>query len=479
MPPKHLIVKRLIFPLLFLAVFALPMAASAKTVYVDQDGDNSNSGTSDEPFKTLEKAAEEVNKGDADEVRVKKGSFEGGVTFERGVTLEGAGKGSTTITGTLTFKKKAELKNLSVKTKSHTAVTLGKNAAGNFKDVDIRDFTGVGIWLTSGDSSLTLEDSRVGGSNGKGIYAEAGSKLNVSGSQIVNNKQEGIDIRQNTRGTIKNNTIEGNSESGIELIVGSSDFTVTGNKLQKNGASGIAYQFYSLNKKFGEIVTTNNTISGNRNYGLDCKKPQGGDSPAGYWADSISLEGNTFANNKNGEISTACKLIEAKTEEEEKALEQKLQEEEKAKAEAAAKLLQEAGMTDEERVNQELARTNELVQKTETIIQENLYNDLLGKITAKNSLKTFFFGVAGPETESLRQQIAQDETALHAYQEQVAVLPPYQASPELQGRIAAQEERLEQYRKQAEIFEQEKGILHSFQKDLLGRINRIIYVFPL
>ena len=469
----------LLFLLFFGGLFlSAAVQASAKTVYVKESGDDSNDGSSDNPYKTLEKAAEEVNEGEVDEVKVGKGEFPGNVTFTQGVNIEGAGKNDTTLTGSLNFKKRAVVKNLSVHTKVKNAITLSKDTVASIESVDIRDFTAVGIVMTSGGSVLTVKDSRIGGSSGKGIYAEAGSKLTVSGTSIVDNKQEGLDIRNNTRGSIKNNRIENNGESGIELIVGSSDFVISGNTIKNNNASGIAYQFYEAYKKFGTINATGNTITGHRKYGFDCNKPKAGDIPVGYWADSITVEGNTLAENRLADVSPLCKLIEAKTEEEEIALEEAVRKEEEGELKPTQKE-ESANLLLEERKQQEDQLAETLVTGIEGIIQDDEYQRLIGSLQQKRKIQLFWNGWTSEELGPLQEQITGDRDTLRAYTEHLTEGDVFSQRSDLQERVANQEQRLAFYQENLKEFENKKGIvdyLAKIPKEKIISITRLFYV---
>lgn len=478
MQQKSLILRILLFQGLFLVFFSISGIAYAKTVYVNSDGDDEDNGTADQPFKTLEAAAEEINEGEADDIKLGKGSFDGGVIFDQGVSINGAGKGSTTITGPLTFKKKAALKNVSIRTKARNAVTIGKSSVATIKNVDIREYMGIGIWIMSGGGVLTLEDSRIGGASGKGIYAEPGTKLNLIGNIITNNKQEGVDIRQNTRGTIKNNTITDNGESGIEIIVGSSDFVISGNDIKNNGASGIAHQFYELNKKFGTITTTGNTLTGNDKYGLDCNKPQSGNTPVGYWADSITLEGNTLGNNKRGDTSATCKFIEAKTEEEEKKAQEEIAAEEKTAPKAEEEVKIEALVV--ERARQENQFADVLMEKIETLIQEEKYNQLMTRVESKSKKEVFLDGWKSPALDELQEKIHQDSEMFQLYQAHLEGLGVYEGRTDLEGRVRSQEEKISQYQSKANIYSAQKGLKeYGDPSKAFKYIVRIFYALPL
>lgn len=454
---------------------AMPVSAFAKTVYVDEDGDDGDDGSSDHPYKTLEAAAEEVNEGDADEVKIGKGSFSDSVTFDQGVSIEGEGKGSTTLTGTLTFKKKVNIKDLSIRTKAKNAVIIGKSSSATVKNVDIRDYAGIGIWVMSGSGELTIEDSRIGGGGGKGVYAEAGTKLNVYNSTIINNKQEGLDIRQNTRGTIKNNVIENNSESGIELIVGSSDFVISGNDVKRNGASGIAFQFYEIKKKLGTITATGNTVSGNHKFGIDCNKPQSGDTPAGYWADSITLDANSFGNNKITDVSTSCKLIEAKTEEEEKQLEEQIKVEEKV--EAVVEPATDADPAAQEKLAQETASAESLVGQIESVGTDEQYQAILKTLQDKKNFLVTFRGWNYATLEPLRTALENDQNTILTYKASLSELSVYATRSDLQERVLSKEIKLEEYQNTLAHYQENKGWFQYVSSDLFAYVNKFFYVF--
>ncbi len=471
---KNTIFAVLVLPAFIGSIFlSAPLEALAKTVYVEKDGDDSNDGSADNPYKSLEKAADKVNDGEADEVRVGKGTFSGGATFNKGVTVKGDGRGDTTINGALVFHKKANLRDVSIRGKHQNAITVGKDGEAVIENVDIRDFLGIGIWVQAGSGVLTVKDSRIGGSSGKGVYAEAGTKLTVTESTIVNNKQEGIDIRQNTRGTIKNNSIEENNESGIELIVGSSDFTISGNKIKNNDASGIAFQFYELKKKLGTIRTMGNTISGSRKYGVDCNKPSGGESPAGYWADSITLEENTFANNKMADVSTKCKLLEAKTEEEEKALEEQLKAEEKKEEAAVTPVVPDAQA--EEKMRQQKQALEEVVLKIEGVVKEERYRELISQAEGAKLHEIILNRGKNKALEDFRVQIAADRNEILSYLESMQGIGNYTDYPDLQERVSSQEQKLSDYDAKLASLETNGSLKERIPHQAITKIAKFIY----
>lgn len=78
-----------------------------------------------------------------------------------------------------------------------------------------------------------------------------------------------------------------NGEGGMEIIVGDADMVISNNKFTQNAASGIAVQFYATANTDGQIEISNNTITNNGKYGLDCNVPSGGKPGLNYWKRAI------------------------------------------------------------------------------------------------------------------------------------------------------------------------------------------------
>jgi parallel beta-helix repeat protein len=342
------------------------------------------------------------------------------------------------------------------------------------ENTDIRDAGKAGIWVEPGRARVTLRDSRISGGT-KAVYLQAGARLDATGNTIMNNSEEGIDIRQNTRGTIKNNTIENNRESGIEVIIGSSDFVITGNSIKNNGASGIASQFYPLNKKLGKIVVTNNTLKGNKNYDLDCKLPQGGNFPPGYWSDSISLEGNTLSAPDGSSLNKRCKILQTGTKEELEALAQSEAEQAEQKEETEERL------TEAENNPGEVVLPNQdEVAKREQFIQEmqespsQQWPSLDEKLKQRSSFIVFFVGYDQTLVKEYQQTLEQQKTWLADKKTAIASQETLASDEQIQGLIQQQEADIKLQEERALVYTQERGIWNN--KALRSLFTKILLV---
>ena len=83
----------------------------------------------------------------------------------------------------------------------------------------------------------------------------------VEGNICRNNGLHGIAAEQQSRLVARNNTCEGNKDSGISLF-GSAQGEVSGNACRNNGLHGIAASQQS------RLVARNNTCEGNKDCGI-------------------------------------------------------------------------------------------------------------------------------------------------------------------------------------------------------------------
>jgi len=309
--------------LLIIVIFlgGITQAALAKSydLYVDEDCDESDAdGSKDKPFCSISDAIEEASKGD--EIYIAEGSYKENVSLPNRIKLIGSSESKVVIEGYVEMDDGSSIESLTV-SGSSISVRVKKDASVEIDGCTVKSFTKVGIQTEIGGGSLKVEDSKIRSSKGKGLYIQAGKKIEITGNEIYDNNEEGVDIRANVSGEISNNLIYDNGESGIELIVGKSNLVVKSNSIKNNGASGIANQFYAAWSKTGDISIVSNVLSGNKKYGIDCNIPSKGaeSMSAGYWKNSISLSKNKIEKNKLASINNDCSLIKVVDEEEKKA----------------------------------------------------------------------------------------------------------------------------------------------------------------
>jgi len=278
-------------------------AFASSTYYVKEGSDGD--GSEGDPFGSIADAVAEAKEEGGKKIMVARGSYDSVFTLPKGVELVGSDKKEVTLKGRIRMEDKSKLSGVTVET---NGIIVSSNADVSIEKVVIKNILRSGIDSEEGDGTITVRDTTIE-KNKKGMYIQKGISILFENLEISSNIEEGIDIRANVSGSIKKSSFRDNGESGIEVILGSADLLITGNTLSGNGASGIATQFYEAFKKNGDVRIENNAISGNSNYGIDCKAPSGGLETKDYYLNSISVSGNKFNKNREGDISNRCRLL--------------------------------------------------------------------------------------------------------------------------------------------------------------------------
>lgn len=392
-----------------------PVFAFAKnTCIVAKDGDADHKSIA----KALEKGCKDI--------RVREGVYVDTVTISRDVQVRGDGSKAVKITGGVVLQHGAQLRDVAV-------VGSGGIVAEKGAHVKIINtaITGAKIGVMAAGGGAVYLDNVSIRDGGKGMYMQFGTKVTIKKCTVENNKEEGIDLRANTDGSITGCTITSNGESGIEVILGRSNLTISGNTIKKNKASGIAAQFYPEAKKEGDVRITKNTIVSNSHYGINCKKPSGGKSSAGYWDNSLTMIGNTMSGNKHGDFSDACKLADQtmehatmtraeitaaatlRAEEEQKQQEAlRVAQEEKQKIAQQKAEEEKARQEEEQRQREQKEHDARIVVDTETQLGEvtalqDAARILQEQMVARPAWKVFFVGVDKSATGQIAESVLQ------------------------------------------------------------------------
>ncbi len=360
-------------------LFVVSGVSSASYDYYVKAGENGD-GSEDDPFGSIKDAIEEVGSSKGKKIYVAKGSYSDSFTVPQGTVLVGADQKEVTITGTLTLEDEVELEKIGFS--DHGSILVKKNAHVVLEKLRFKSLEGhgVGIKTEPGNAKVTIRDSVLDAAK-KGMYIQAGSTLEAEGIEIINNAEEGIDIRENVNGSISKSVFRDNKESGIEIILGSANFTIRDNTFSGNGASGIATQYFQGAKKIGNVRIEGNTFSKNDNYGVDCKAPQDGPDSKFYYLNSLSILNNTFKENNEGDIGKRCRIL---TDEERIALEKEEAEKKALAEQATAGLsLSEAALADrlaksvesrrvsmQKHAEAELERIKPSIQSLDSLIQD-------------------------------------------------------------------------------------------------------------
>jgi len=142
--------------ILFFGFFGLAQSSRAAEYYVATTGSDSNSGSINAPFKTIQKAADIVNPGDT--VIVKDGIYTGGAT--QVAKLDRGGNASAWITFRAENKWKAVIDG------QQNATKFGFNiwTNGNYlqiEDFEIKDFSWGGIWSNMQADNVEISGNKI------------------------------------------------------------------------------------------------------------------------------------------------------------------------------------------------------------------------------------------------------------------------------------------------------------------------------
>jgi len=264
----------------------------------------SGDGSESDPFGSLADAIDELKEKGGKTIFMSKGTYASAVTLPKGAQLIGSDAKDVFLTGILRMEDKSKLSRVTLNT---IGLVIAGDADVTIEKIQIKKVIGTGIGAEPGNGTITIRDSVIDGAR-KGMYIQAGREIRFEDIEVVNVAEEGIDIRQNVSGSIRKSIFKNNGESGIEVVLGSADLLIEANILSGNGASGIAAQFYIESKKTGNVRIQNNTLSKN-DWGIDCKAPQGKMESKFYFLNSMTVTGNTFLENKDGEIANRCKVL--------------------------------------------------------------------------------------------------------------------------------------------------------------------------
>lgn len=323
-----------------------PVFASGFDYYVEKG--NTGDGSLDDPFGSIEDALDEIADHGGKTVFVKSGTYGGSLTLPKGVTVVGADEKGVVIDGTVRMEDSSGLRKLTV---TGGGVTVPSGADAKLDGVQIRNVLNIGINADPGKGTVKVTGCVIEKAR-KGLYIQAGRTIEMEDCEVRNNSEEGLDIRQNVAGWVKSTAFSDNGESGIEIILGSAEFRIQSSTFSGNGASGIAAQYVDVSKKTGDVRITGNTLRGNDNFGIACKIPQGGPKNGDYFLNSMTVSENSYANNKEGDISKRCRVL---TDEELAELEK----EEAAKAKQETLVTTASSMTEQELAERNRQATQE------------------------------------------------------------------------------------------------------------------------
>ena len=373
-------------------------ALASEYDYYVREGE-SGDGSKDDPFGSIQDAAQAIEGKKNKKIFVYKGRYSAGLTLPRDTTVVGEDASEVVITGPWILSDGVVIEKLGFTGSGN--IVVSKNAGVTLKKTRFKDVSGTAIKTESGNTNLSISDSVIENAR-KGMYLQEGTTIKIEQVEIKKNREEGIDIRENVSGSIRESEFRDNAESGLEIVLGSSAVTIVNNTFAGNGASGVAAQFFDGEKKLGNVRIEGNTFDRN-DWGVDCKAPQGNMDSKFYFLNSLTLQNNTYKNNRDGEIALRCKIMT----DEERALYEKKEAAQKALAEEQRSLtLSEADLTErlaqavdfrkaatEKRLAVERARIDPVLASIDIALRESEAGLVLLS-SSRSDLTCYFSGTA-------------------------------------------------------------------------------------
>jgi hypothetical protein len=300
---------------IFLVVPFLPVShAALYDFYVDINSQEAvEDGSEQFPFKSIEAAMAAVRQGGLKnkKIYVNNGEYKESVALSNGVSLYGEDRDNTVIDGE--GKKvgiefigtSSKIQNLTVKN-ANNDVIVDKKSKATIEKCSLKDAAVTGVEIKKSSTNkryqFTMIDSAVSGSRSYGLYVSR-RRIHIENVYIHNNDEEGLDLHDGIRGTVKGSRFENNKESGIELIVAATNLNIHGNTIKDNDKQGIGVQVYSSKK--GRVNISRNEITGNGKYGIKYVRFAKSlrKSFENFIKANVKLSKNTIKNNDDGDFN--------------------------------------------------------------------------------------------------------------------------------------------------------------------------------
>ena len=272
---KSWLSREVILAFAFTVLVAVPVIVlgGSKQVYVDKDAKGSEEGTSNHPYHSISKALKNAKEGT--DVHVAKGTYKENITVPKGVKLFGKKKdiGDVVIKSdngdkpTVTMKHQTELNFLTIEGGRH-GVRVLEDAKAKIYKVNIKKSNRDGIHIDSASRDkkhrALIDSVEVQTSARAGIFSEK-RDIVVIGSDIHDNKSDGVDLAGGMEGWFEHNRINSNGGSGIKVILDGASVWTKSNSIRNNKREGVEVNAYGAAGNFGLKKAD---LIGNDRYGI-------------------------------------------------------------------------------------------------------------------------------------------------------------------------------------------------------------------
>jgi len=216
-------------------IFLIPALsrASEYDFYVDKNSSvATEDGSEQYPFKTIGAALSHIQSEGlkSEKIFVKTGTYTESINLVNNTKIIGESEGETIINaagfrnGVNFVKTKSEIKNITIKSANSTNIIIDKKSKATIKNCTIKKAGSFGIEVEKSSTKdrykFTIKNSKISENDSKGFHISK-RKILISGNEVFDNGEEGIDLHSGQKGTVSGNDIRGNDESGIEAILSS------------------------------------------------------------------------------------------------------------------------------------------------------------------------------------------------------------------------------------------------------------------
>lgn len=312
--PKLKIAIRQKWPILALIVAILIVApfwafsSHKNKLYVDTKASGTETGSVENPFKTIKKALDEAEKNT--EIHVAKGKYKENITIKNDVSIFGSnedeviieakdGDDPVVVMGNDTLINKVTVRGgtYGIRVKNDAKVSIIK--------VVIEDNDKDGINVAEGDVKkdklISVSECEIRNNRWAGIYSKS-RKLSIVNNDIFENGSEGIDLENGSSAWIADNRIKDNRGSGMKLRIDGSNIWTKSNSIRENNKDGIEISFRGTP---GRINIAKSKIIGNHKYGVaKIQRFPSAASSASLWNKYLTFDDkNELRDNWTGAIS--------------------------------------------------------------------------------------------------------------------------------------------------------------------------------
>ena len=292
-------------------VFAMPFLAFSShhedTIWVDDDAEGKEDGSSKHPYHKIEKAMDEADKGD--EIHVRSGEYHENIKIKSGVKLIGSGKYSTVIRAkndnkpAVTMKNGSKISDVAVKN-GYNGIEVEGDGKATIEDCVIKRNRRDGVEIDKCDTSefrrVLISNSVIKENGRSGINSEK-RRVDLEKNEIYENKSDGIRLASGVSAWLNNNLIRDNHGSALTVTLDFSNIWIKDNQFRDSDREGIEISSYGNS---GKINIQKSKIWNNNRYGI-AKVARNTSVSNEYWNKNLTYNGlpNQIAENATGQIS--------------------------------------------------------------------------------------------------------------------------------------------------------------------------------